>query len=158
MIEQQAPRQRGVFFMGRVCQMSTDQIDFLKCETFAVAGASNNRQKYGNIVFRALVEYVQEEPDRTVYPLNPNLPQVESVAVFKSIGDVPKKVDALSIVTPPPITRQIVTEAIEAGVKQIWMQPGAEDEEAIRAAEQAGLVVIAGGPCILVAMKTIARK
>ncbi len=77
---------------------------------------------------------------------------------FASVNDLPSPVDALSIVTPPLATRQVVAEAIAAGVKQIWMQPGAEDEQAIRDAQQQGLVVIAGGPCILVAIKTIARR
>lgn len=138
--------------------MSADQLAFLNCKTFAVAGASNHREKYGNIVFRALIDYTADDEQRRVYPLNPHLDQVESVQAYPSVRDLPVAVEALSIVTPPAVTRQVVAEAIDAGVSQIWMQPGAEDQPAIRAAEEAGLVVIAGGPCILVAMKTIARK
>jgi len=37
-------------------------------------------------------------------------------------------------------------------VKRVWMQPGAESEEAIRTAEALGMNVIAGGPCLLVVM------
>ena len=37
--------------------MTSYQIAFLRSKSFAVAGASNNREKYGNIVFRALLEY-----------------------------------------------------------------------------------------------------
>jgi predicted CoA-binding protein len=80
------------------------------------------------------------------------------VAAFASVGEVPSAVEALSIVTPPAATRQVVADAIAAGVQRIWMQPGAEDDQAIDDAREAGLMVIAGGPCILVAMKTIARR
>ena len=57
---------------------------------------------------------------------------------------------ALSIVTPPAITERVVEEAIAAGVRFLWMQPGAESEAAIARAEQAGVLVIARGPCMLV--------
>ena len=138
--------------------MSTDQLEFLKSDSFAVAGASNNRQKYGNIVFRALSEYFAGDVGRSVYPVHPTLDEVETVPAFKSVKDLPTPVEALSIVTPPQATRRVVQDAIESGIKKIWMQPGAEDDQAIEAAEAAGVVVIAGGPCILVAMKTIAQS
>ena len=119
---------------------------------------SNDRQKYGNIVYRALVDYIADDEGRGVYPLNPNLDHVESDPAYPSVKELPDLPDALSIVTQPAVTRHVVAEAIAAGVKQIWMQPGAEDDEAIRTAQEADVVVIAGGPCILVAMKTIARR
>ena len=40
--------------------------------------------------------------------------------------------------------------SLAMGASYLWMQPGAESEKAIRNAEEAGLVVIAGGPCLLV--------
>ena len=43
-------------------------------------------------------------------------------------------------------------EAHAAGVKHVWMQPGAESDVAIRTAEDLGMNVIAGGPCLLVVM------
>ena len=59
---------------------------------------------------------------------------------------------AISVITPPAATEQVVREAAAAGVTHIWMQPGAESDEAIRAAEALGMAVIAGGPCLLVMM------
>jgi uncharacterized protein len=46
-----------------------------------------------------------------------------------------------------------VAQAISLGIKNIWMQPGAESAAAVELAEQAGANVIAGGPCILVALR-----
>jgi uncharacterized protein len=87
---------------------------------------------------------------RTVYPLNPTAVEVESQSAFASIVDLPVVPESLSIVTPPHVTRQVIQQAIAAGVKNICMQPGAEDDQACQAAREAGLNVIDDGSCILV--------
>ena len=120
---------------------------FLRAKSVAVAGASQNRSKYGNIVFRALIA-----SGRTVYPLNPNAVEVEGYPAFASIADLPIVPESLSIVTPPHVTRQVIQQAIAAGVKNIWMQPGAEDSQGSEAARVAGLNVIDDGSCILVSL------
>jgi uncharacterized protein len=127
--------------------------DFLNAKTFAVAGASRDRNKYGNRVFRALLE-----AGRQVVPLNPTTRDVEGHHAYASIKDVSPAPEALSIVTPPSVTRQIITEAISAGVKHVWMQPGAEDAEASASARAAGLNVIDDGSCILVLLSIEGRK
>ncbi len=118
---------------------------FLAAKTYAVAGASSQRHKYGNRVFRALLG-----ADRETYPLNPGQDEVEGHRAYPSIADLPLVPEALSIITPPKVTRQVVAEAIAAGVQHIWMQPGAEDEEASESAREEGLTVIDDGSCILV--------
>jgi uncharacterized protein len=120
---------------------------FLKASTFAVAGASQDRSKYGNKVFRAIVA-----SGRTAYPLNPTAPEVEGHPAFASISDLPVVPESLSIVTPPHVTREVIQQAIAAGVKNIWMQPGAEDSKGSQAARDAGLNVIDDGSCILVSL------
>lgn len=128
-------------------QRKIDQ--FLSAETYAVAGASPRHLKYGNKIFRALLEL-----GRKTYPLNPHFDEVEGVPAYRTIADIPEPIESLSIVTPPVVTEQIVRQAIEAKVKTIWMQPGTEHEGAIRAAEDAGVDVIAGGACVLIDLRT----
>ena len=118
---------------------------FLSAKAYAVAGASTNRAKYGNKVFRALVD-----SGRVVYPLNPIADEIEGHKAYASIADLPVVPESLSIITPPQVTRTVVADAIAAGVKNIWMQPGAEDESASQAAREAGLNVIDDGSCVLV--------
>lgn len=120
---------------------------FLSGTTFAVAGASQNREKYGNKILRCYMQH-----GRDVVPLNPTATEVEGLPAFPSLADVPESVDGLSIVTPPHITDQVVADAIAAGVSGIWMQPGAESPAAIEAAEAAGISVIHSGPCLLVVL------
>jgi uncharacterized protein len=119
--------------------------DFLSAKTYAVAGASANRHKYGNKVFRALLA-----SGRETYPLNPVAEEVEGHKAYARIADLPIVPESLSIVTPPEVTRSVVADAIAAGVKNIWMQPGAENAQASESARQAGINVIDDGSCILV--------
>ena len=118
---------------------------FLNAKSFGVAGASSNRSKYGNRVFVALLNH-----KAIVYPLNPHSDMIEDHQAYPHISDLPEVPESLSIITPPDRTRLIVLEAIQAGVKNIWMQPGAEDAFASKAAREAGLNVIDDGSCILV--------
>ena len=53
-------------------------------------------------------------------------------------------------VTVHAYTPEAIQRAIAAGVKNIWMQPGAEDSKGSQAARDAGLNVIDDGSCILV--------
>jgi predicted CoA-binding protein len=127
---------------------SQDKIlSFLAQKRFAVVGASQDRSKYGNKVLR-----VYQQNDREVVPINPTATEIEGVVAYRDLASVPGPIDAVSIITPPTVTERVVEEAIARGIKHIWMQPGAESQKAIKAAEAAGANVIASGPCILVSL------
>jgi len=120
---------------------------FLAAPAFAVAGASRNRDKYGNKVLRCFLQN-----GRTVIPVNPVEAEIEGLPCIKSVSDLPDTVQSLSIITPPAVTEQVVAQAIAKGIRQVWMQPGAQSASAIAAAEAAGIDVIADGSCVLVVM------
>ncbi len=127
---------------------SQDQIKtFLTGKRFAVVGASQDRAKYGNKVLRV---YLQNNIDAV--PVNPKADEVEGLTAYPDLPSVPGGLDGVSIITPPRVTEQVVKQALALGIKNIWMQPGAESSAAIDLAEHAGANVIAGGPCILVAL------
>jgi predicted CoA-binding protein len=121
---------------------------FLDQGSFAVVGASSNREKYGNRVLRA---YLQAK--RKVVAVNPTETQVEGVPCYPDLASLPEPVDAISIITRPEVTEKVVEQAAAAGIRYVWMQPGAESARALRRAEELGLVAIGGGPCILVSMR-----
>lgn len=118
---------------------------FLKARAFGVVGASTNREKYGNKVLRCYLQH-----GRKAVPVNPKEASVEGVAAVASVKDLPPEVEALSIITPPAVTEQVIEAAIAKGIRHVWMQPGAESPAAIARAEQAGLNVIGDGSCLLV--------
>ena len=108
---------------------------------------SQDREKYGNKVLR-----VYKQNDIEVVPVNPTADEVEGLPAYPDLQSVPGNVDGVSIITPPRVTETVVKQAIALGIKNIWMQPGAASDAAVDLAKHAGANVIAGGPCILVAL------
>ena len=90
--------------------------------------------------------------------LNPSAPEVEGRLAYATIADLPEVPESLSIVTPPLVTRQVIQQAIAAGVKNIWMQPGAEDSQGSKLAREAGLNVVDDGSCVLVSLAIERRQ
>ena len=121
--------------------------EFLDGSAHAIVGASRDRAKYGNKVLRA---YLQK--NRLVFPVNPNADEVEGVKAYPNLASLPQTVHGISVITPPDVTDAIVEQAGKLGIKNVWMQPGAESERAVERAEQLGMSVISGGPCALVAL------
>lgn len=125
-----------------------ERIDtFLAADSFAVAGASTNKNKYGNKVLRC---YLQNQ--RSVVPVNPNEESIEGIVCVADVNDLPDHVESLSIITPPHVTEAVVEAAANKGIPNVWMQPGAESEQAVKACEAAGINVIADGSCLLVVL------
>jgi len=127
-------------FQGKIEQ-------FLAGSPHAVVGASQDRSKYGNKVLR-----VYQQHDRAVYPVNPTADAVEGLPAVARLSDLPETVHGISIITPPAVTEAVIAEAGEIGIRHVWLQPGAESDAAIAAAEQLGMNIISGGPCLLVVL------
>ena len=121
--------------------------EFLKGQVFAVVGASRDRSKYGNKVLRAY-----RQNNRKIYPVNPQAKEVEDMLAYADLSSLPEPIHGISIVTPPDVTERVVDHAAQLGIKHIWMQPGAESEQAIARGQFHDLNVIAGGPCALVVL------
>jgi predicted CoA-binding protein len=121
--------------------------DFLDGSPHAVVGASTNREKYGNKILRCY-----QQSGRPVHCVHPAEDVIEGVPCVRTIADLPDDVHGLSIITPPPVTEKVVQAAADKGIRRLWMQPGAENARALQLAEELGLEVIAGGPCLLVVL------
>lgn len=120
---------------------------FLASPAFGVVGASTNREKYGNKVLRCY-----QQNGRKVIPVNSNEAAIEGIPCAASISDLPSDVVSISMITPPAVTAKFVPLAIEKGIRNIWMQPGAEHPDAVSLCRERGINVIADGSCLLVVM------
>ena len=127
--------------------------EFLAAQAFAVVGASEDPNKYGHMCYASLINR-----GMNAYPVNPRAKMILDNPVYPNIAALPEKVQSLSIITPPQVTEKVIDEAIAAGIKNVWMQPGAESPSAIRKAQKAGMNVIAEGPCLLVELAKQPRK
>ena len=120
---------------------------FLASTSFGVVGASANRQKFGNKVLRCY-----QQNGRNVVPVNPVETEIEGISCVATISDLPPEGESISMITPPPVTARLVPLAIEKGIKNIWMQPGAEHPDAVALCHEQGINIIADGSCLLVVM------
>lgn len=119
--------------------------DWVERRTWAVVGASDNRMKFGNRIYRVL-----RERGYTVYPVNPTLATVEGDPAYPDVAALPAGVEVLDIVIPPGRVPPVLDQAKAAGITRIWLQPGAESPAVIAHAASLGLEVVAGGPCAMV--------
>lgn len=120
---------------------------FLEAEGFGVVGASADKSKYGNRVLRCY-----QMKGLKVVPVNPSTDEIEGVKCVASVSGLPDFVTSISIITPPSVTEKVVELAIARGIKNIWMQPGAESKAAVQKCVESGVNVIADGSCILVVL------
>lgn len=120
---------------------------FLAGKTFAVVGASTNREKYGNKVLRC---YLQN--NLKAYPVNKRATVIEGENCYPDLKSIPEKIDGVSVIIPPKFSLDLVKEAHELGIKNIWFQPGAESKEASEYAASVGISTIDDGSCLLVVL------
>src|SRR6516225_1004410 len=106
-------------------------------KTVAIIGASNDRNKYGNKAVRAFLRQ-----GYTVYPVNLHEATIEGLKVFKSVGEVPGKLQMISVYVPPAVLLKLLPEIAAKGCDELWLNPGTESEQVLAEAERLGLNVI----------------
>ena len=117
--------------------------NFVGQHKLAVVGVSRDTNKFGNMAYKAL-----KEKGYQVYPINRNVEAVAGDRCYPSLGGLPEKVDGVLIIVPPTETEKVVREADAAGIKNVWMQQGAESDEAIQYCQEHGLNEV-HGECIM---------
>jgi len=118
--------------------------DFL----YAVIGASNNEEKYGYKVFKDLLEAGYK-----VIPINPNEKEILGAKVYPTLSATEKKIDIVVFVTPPVTTEKILEEVKQLNIKNVWMQPWAQNDTAIYFCKKNNIECIHDA-CIMIQKKT----
>jgi len=111
--------------------------EFMSQKRFAVVGATDNPQKYGNQIVKNLKNRGYE-----VYPVNPRLKELEGLSCYPNLTDIPVKVDVVDFVVPPGATEEILKQCKELELSRIWLQPGSESETAITYCRENDLKVV----------------
>ena len=106
-------------------QISLNQIeDFLKSDTFVLFGVSQVKQKFGNIILREL-----SSKGIRVFPIHKELEEVEEIKCYQQLSELPEKVEAAIICTRPEKTDLILGELKTFGIRNIWLQQGASNQQ-----------------------------
>ena len=117
--------------------------EILNQENYAVAGSFRNESKVAWRILGTL-----GERGRKVYALNPKIDKVGAIQCYRTVKDIPFRVDVVVIVTPPQVTLKIVKDCKDININYIWIQPGAESEEVIKCCKMNNIKVIYG-MCII---------
>lgn len=105
-----------------------------RSQTIAVVGASRDENKSSGSVPRLLQSF-----GWTIIPVNPYADELFGVRAYKSLRDIPVKVDLVDVFRPSEDTPPIARDAVAIGAKALWLQSGIRNAEARRIAEEAGI-------------------
>jgi predicted CoA-binding protein len=111
----------------------------------AVVGASNNPEKYGNVIVRNLAA-----KGYTVLPVNPRETEIAGLPAYPSLQAVPGPVHLVNVVTPPAVTKGVLEEAGRLGLPAVWLQDGSWDDAALEVAAKQPFRTVYDA-CIMVA-------
>ena len=111
--------------------------DAINKQVWAIVGASENTEKFGNRIYRNL-----KQAGYKVYGVNPNAETADGDPVYPTLADLPVKPDVVDVVVPSWVGRRVAEDAAREGIPIFWLQPGAESDELITYAESLGLNVI----------------
>ena len=83
-------------------------------QSIAVVGASRERAKVGNVIFRNCRQYGYRGK---VFPVNPKAARIKGVRAYPSVSALPQRIDLVIIATPAAIVPAVLRDAVRAKAK-----------------------------------------
>jgi predicted CoA-binding protein len=105
-----------------------------RARTIAVVGASRDPDKAGGSVPIGL-----QTRGFRIIPINPYADTLFGERVYRSLLDVPEKIDLVDVFRPAADAPEIARQAVAVGARALWLQLDIRSVEARRIAEAAGL-------------------
>lgn len=106
---------------------------FQKIKTIAIVGLSDKpeRASYG------VAQYFLDKGYRII-PVNPNIKEALGEKSYSSLSDIPTeiKIDLVDVFRKSEEVLPIVKETYNLGIKNIWLQEGVKNQEAIEFAKR----------------------
>jgi predicted CoA-binding protein len=102
--------------------------------TIAVVGASRDPDKAGGSVPFGL-----QKRGFRIIPINPFADVLFGETVYRTLADVPEKIDLVDVFRPAADAPEIARQAVAVGAAALWLQLDIRSDEARRIAEAAGL-------------------
>jgi uncharacterized protein len=106
-------------------------------KTVAVIGASRDRAKFGNKALRAFAQQ-----GYTVFAINPHERDIEGHPAYASVLDVPAEIEMATVYVHAEAGVKVMEELAAKDVREVWLNPGADDPEVVERARQLGLKTI----------------
>src|SRR5512143_4187400 len=103
-------------------------------KTIAVVGISDKPDRPSHAVAR----YLQERGYRVI-PVNPLVTEVLGEKAYKSLSEIPERVDLVDVFRKSADVPPIAEEAVRIGARFFWMQEGVESGRACEILDAAGI-------------------
>lgn len=119
---------------------SQDEIKeiFLKTKTIAIIGCSPDTSKASNMV----ASYLKSVGFKIV-PVYPKGDEILGEKVYKSLSEIPFKIDMVDIFRKSEVIALVIEEAVKRGdVDTVWTQLGLVNNKACKKALDAGMNVV----------------
>ena len=111
---------------------------FQKTKTIAIIGCSPDTTKASNNVANYLIN-----AGFNVIPVYPKEETILGQKVYRSLSEIPFKVDMVDIFRKPEVIASVIDEAIQRGdVDTVWTQLGLVNNQAAQKAKDAGMSVV----------------
>jgi hypothetical protein len=111
--------------------------DFFTQPALAIVGVSRSGKKFGNNAYKEL-----KEKGYKVYQIHPKSKSIGGDECYPDIKSVPEKIGGVIVAIKPIHTLKVIQEALEEGIKYVWLQQGAESKEAIDFCIKNGIHVV----------------
>lgn len=92
--------------------------------SLAIVGATDRPGKYGGIIYRDM-----KSKGFTVYGVNPYRDTVDGDECWPTVTDLPETPTIAVFVIPAKRGMGVIDDCEEAGIENLWIQPGAFSEE-----------------------------
>jgi len=125
------------FDLGRYQDPLTIQRVLNTAQTIAVVGLSGNPLRASNFV-----GYYLKRHGYRVIPVNPRESEILGETSYKSLLDVPERVDVVNVFRAPDALPGIARDVVAIGAGTLWCQFGVINAEGARIAEDGGVTVV----------------
>lgn len=109
----------------------------LALKTWAVVGLSNNSERAAFGVAKILIEKGHQ-----VIPVHPKAETVHGQKGYAKLSDIPFQIDVVDIFVNSELAGEVVDTAITINAKGVWLQLDVIDQDAVKRAENAGLIAV----------------
>jgi len=108
-----------------------------QAKTIAVVGLSDRplRPSHGVSAYMQSCGY-------RIIPVNPTISEALGEKSYRSLLEVPMKIDIVNIFRRPEFVEEIADQAIQLKIPAVWMQEDVINEKAAEKAQRAGIFVI----------------
>jgi predicted CoA-binding protein len=109
----------------------------LALKAWAVVGLSNNPERAAFGVAKLLIEKGHQ-----VIPVHPKAETVHGQKGYAKLSDIPFQIDVVDIFVNSDLAGEVVDNAIAINAKGVWLQLDVIDQNAVKRAENAGLIAV----------------